>query len=162
MSIRSASAIGGSDGTTIGSGASDARAGCLCRSQAPPPARPARARNGSIGNPGINASTTAAPDAIASGFGLPPNCRIIATSADPSVPPLVTTMPAAVDTSNDGICDTNPSPAVRVVKVAAASANGIPWRITPMASPPRILITVINKAAMASPRTNFAAPSMAP
>ena len=95
----------------------EAPAGCLWRSQAPPPARPASARNGSAGSPGSSASTVAAPAAIASGFGLPPSWRISAASALPSMPPLVTTMPAAVETSSAGICVTSPSPTVSVVKV---------------------------------------------
>ena len=118
--------------------------------------------NGSVGRPGSRASTVAAPAAMASGFGLLPSWRISATSAVPSMPPLVTTMPAAVETSSAGICDTRPSPAVSVVKVAAASANDMPCRSRPIARPPRMLITVMISAAMASPRTNFAAPSIAP
>jgi hypothetical protein len=35
------------------------------------------------------------------------------------------------------------------------------WR-TPMANPPTMLMSVIRMAAMASPRTNLLAPSMAP
>ena len=118
--------------------------------------------NGSIGRPGSSASTAATPAAIASGFGLLPSWRIRATSAVPSMPPLVTTMPAAVETSSAGICDTRPSPAVSVVKVAAASAKLMPCRSRPIARPPTMLITVMISAAIASPRTNFAAPSMAP
>ena len=85
-----------------------------------------------------------------------------AASAVPSTPPLVTTMPAAVLTSSAGIWLTRPSPTVRVVNVAAASANGMPWRSRPMARPPKMLMTVMSRPAIASPRTNFAAPSMAP
>ena len=115
-----------------------------------------------MGRPGISASTPAAPAAIANGFGLPPSWRISTVSAAPSMPPLVTTMPAAVDTSSAGICETSPSPTDRVVNVAAASASGMPWRISPMAKPPKMLMEVISRPAIASPRTNFAAPSMAP
>ena len=61
---------------------------------------------------------------MASGFGLPPSWRIMATSAEPSTPPLVTTMPAAVETRRAGIWLTRPSPTVRVVKVAAAVGEG--------------------------------------
>ncbi len=71
-------------------------------------------------------------------------------------------MPAAVDTRRAGICDTRPSPAVSVVNVAAASLNDMPCRSKPMARPPSMLITVMISAAIASPRTNFAAPSIAP
>ena len=163
--MRSTSAIGGSpDGIgTIGAASSLALAGgCFHRIQAPPPARPDSTRNGSIGRPGIIPSTAAAPAAMASGLGLPPSWRISTMSAAPSMPPLVTTMPAAVDTSSAGICETSPSPTDKVVKVAAASAKGMPWRISPMANPPNTLMQVISKPAIASPRTNFAAPSMAP
>ena len=131
MSMRRLSVIGGSvgaGGTTGSFSASGSSAGCLWRIQAPPPARPARPRKGSAGRPGISASTAAAPAASASGLGLPPSWRISAASAGPSTPPLVTTMPAAVETSSAGICETRPSPTVSVVKVAAASANGMPWR----------------------------------
>ncbi len=99
---------------------------------------------------------------MASGLGLPPSWRTSTVSAAPSMPPLVTTMPAAVETSSAGICDTSPSPTDSVVKVAAASANGMPWRTSPIAKPPNTLIVVISNPAMASPRTNLAAPSMAP
>ncbi len=120
------------------------------------------ARNGSAGSPGISASRPAAAAASASGLGEPPSWRTRAASAGPSTPPLVTTMPAAVETSRAGICDTRPSPTVSVVKVPAASPNAMPWRTMPMARPPRMLMEVISSPAMASPRTNFAAPSMAP
>ena len=115
--MRRVSLIGGSPG---GSGAASAAAagsagGWRARSQAPPPANPASARNGSIGRPGIRLSTAAAPAAIASGLGLEPSWRTRAASAVPSVPPLVTTMPAAVDTSSAGIWLTSPSPTVSVV-----------------------------------------------
>ena len=78
------------------------------------------------------------------------------------MPPFVTTMPAAVETRRAGIWLTRPSPMVSVVKVAAASDSAMPWRTTPMVRPPTMLITVITRPAITSPRTNFAAPSMAP
>ena len=161
--MRSASLTGGSLGAGGGGGGGAAvSSGVLCRNHAPPPARPAKARKGSVGRPGISAKTSAAPAAIAIGFGLPPNCRISAASAVPSMPPLVTTMPAAVETSKAGICETRPSPTVSVVYVLAASANGMPCRPRPMARPPTMLIEVMISPAIASPRTNFAAPSIAP
>ena len=159
--MRSASVIGASVGAAAASSPAVA-GGCFQRIYAPAQARPDSARKGRAGRPGISASTAAAAPANASGFGLPPSWRISAASAGPSTPPLVTTMPAAVDTSRAGICDTSPSPTVSVVNVAAASANGMPCRSSPMARPPMMLMTVMSSPAMASPRTNFAAPSIAP
>ena len=161
--MRRLSLIGGSAGAAAGaaSAAAAARAGPFRVNQAALPASPDSARNGSIGRPGISESTAAAPDASASGFGLP-SWRTSAASVVPSMPAFVTTMPAAVDTSSAGICVTSPSPTVRTVKVLAASANPMPWRPMPIISPPRILTVVMISPAIASPRTNFAAPSMAP
>ena len=51
---------------------------------------------------------------------------------------------------------------VSIVKILAASRRAIPSSITPMNSPPRMLISVITIPAMASPRTNLLAPSIAP
>ena len=114
--MRNESLIGGSvSNATAGVSGSKPPTGRRMRSQAPPPASPANARNGSAGKPGMSASTAAAPPAMAKGFGLPPSWRISVTSAVPSMPPLVTTMPAAVDTSSAGICETSPSPTVSVV-----------------------------------------------
>src|SRR5580704_12274157 len=148
MSMRRVSLMGCSVATTGAAVSAPASTGgFLWRSQAPVPANPARARNGSAGSPGSSASTAAAPAAIASGFGLRPSWRISAASAVPSMPPLVTTMPAAVETSSAGICETSPSPAVSVVNVAAASANDMPCRIRPIVSPPTMLIIVMISAA---------------
>jgi len=63
---------------------------------------------------------------------------------------------------NAGTWVTSPSPMVSLVKIEAASRNGMPNWITPMNSPPRTLISVITMPAIASPRTNLLAPSMAP
>ena len=71
-------------------------------------------------------------------------------------------MPAAVETSSAGICVTSPSPTVSFVNASAASAKLMPCWIMPIASPPTMLIEVMISPAIASPRTNFAAPSIAP
>ena len=70
------------------------------------------------------------------------------------MPPLVTTMPAAVETSSAGICDTRPSPAVSVVKVAAASAkrHAVPHQSDGQAA--QDVDHGDDQAAIASPRTN--------
>ena len=38
----------------------------------------------------------------------------------------------------------------------------MPWRVTPMTMPPKMLTAVMMRPAIASPRTNFEAPSMEP
>ncbi len=43
-----------------------------------------------------------------------------------------------------------------------AWSSGIPWLTTPMTNPPSRLMTTITMPAMASPLTNFEAPSIAP
>ena len=140
--------------------ASDSSAARRC--QATYPARPARPRKGSNGMPGSSPIIAAPPPASAMGFHPAPSWPTSALSGLPSPLPLVTTMPAATETSSAGIWLTNPSPTVRMVKVSTASPKLIPWRATPMAMPPIRLITVMMRPAMASPRTNFAAPSMEP
>src|SRR5581483_1607121 len=61
-----------------------------------------------------------------------------------------------------GIWVTRPSPTDSVVNAVAASAGDMPWRVTPMTMPPKTLTAVMMMPAIASPRTNLEAPSMAP
>jgi hypothetical protein len=70
--------------------------------------------------------------------------------------------PAAVDTISAGIWLTRPSPTVSSVKVCVASAKLMPFCATAMMMPPMTLMATIIRPAMASPRTNLLAPSMAP
>ena len=51
----------------------------------------------------------------------------------------VTMMPAAVEMISAGICETRPSPTVRIVYVDAAVATSMPRCTTPMKMPPRML-----------------------
>ncbi len=74
----------------------------------------------------------------------------------------MTMMPVATEISSAGICAARPSPTVRSEKCCAASPNGMPCCTTPTTMPPSRLIIVIMTAAMASPLTNFEAPSIAP
>ena len=115
-----------------------------------------------VGRPGSSASNPAAPAAIISGLTLDPSCSASLPCILPSMAPLDTTMPAAVETSRAGICDTRPSPMVRVVKVESALSIDICARSRPIARPPKMLIRVITSAEIASPRTNLLAPSIAP
>ena len=116
-----ASLIGASDrGSPDATAVSAASSSAMRRMGEPHPrtaggGQTASTRNGNAGSP---ASSRAPPPPPRPG---PAACihrragRISAASAVPSVPPLVTTMPAAVETSNAGICETRPSPAVSVV-----------------------------------------------
>ncbi len=83
-------------------------------------------------------------------------------SVEPSTPAFDTIRPAAVETISAGIWLTSPSPTVSRVKVCEASAMLIPFCATAMMMPPMTLIATIINPAMASPRTNLLAPSMAP
>ena len=67
-----------------------------------------------------------------------------------------------METISAGIWLTRPSPTVSRVKVCVASAKLMPFWATPMMMPPMTLIAMIRRPAMASPRTNLLAPSMAP
>ena len=74
----------------------------------------------------------------------------------------VTTRPAEVETTSAGIWLTSPSPTVSSMYTNAASATVIPCCITPITRPPIRLMNMMMMLAMASPRTNLLAPSIAP
>ncbi len=94
--------------------------------------------------------------------GLPRSCAFVSAERLPSPEARLTMRPAAVEMSRAGIWLTRPSPMERSVNVCAASPGLIPYCATPMMSPPTMLMAVMTSPAMASPRTNFEAPSMAP
>ena len=71
-------------------------------------------------------------------------------------------MPVAIEISRAGIWAARPSPTVSSEKWCAASPNERCCIATPMAMPPTRLISVMMTAAIASPLTNFEAPSIAP
>jgi hypothetical protein len=70
--------------------------------------------------------------------------------------------PAAVEMMSAGIWLTRPSPTVSSVKVWVASPKPMPFCATPIMMPPTMLIATMRRPAIASPRTNLEAPSMAP
>ncbi len=74
----------------------------------------------------------------------------------------VTTMPVATEISSAGICAARPSPTVSSENWWAACDSGRWCWSTPTTMPPTRLIAVIRTAAIASPLTNFEAPSIAP
>ena len=77
-------------------------------------------------------------------------------------PTRVTITPEVMDTSSAGICDTRPSPIVRMPYLVIAQPTSLPFMKTPTQMPPTMLIAVIMRPAIASPFTNFIAPSIAP
>ena len=87
-----------------------------------------------------------------------------ATAVPKSVGPLarVTIRPVATESSSAGIWETRPSPIDRRLYLASASVTDRCWDSTPIAKPPTRLISVMMIAAMASPLTNFVAPSIEP
>src|SRR5271155_2938606 len=87
---------------------------------------------------------------------------MIALSAEPRVPPLATRRPAAREMMRAGIWVTRPSPTESLVKMSAAAASDRLCRVTPMTMPPKMLTARMMSPAMASPRTNFDAPSIEP
>ena len=80
----------------------------------------------------------------------------------PSVAERVTMMPVAVDSSRAGIMETRPSPTVSSENVETASPGAMPRCMTPIAKPPIRLTSVTMMPAIASPLTNFDAPSIEP
>lgn len=77
-------------------------------------------------------------------------------------PPRDSSSAAAIEVISAGICVTSPSPMVRREYVSNASEIGMECTSTPAASPTKRLISVMISPAMASPLTNFDAPSSEP
>ncbi len=120
-------------------------------------------RNGSFGMPSMRAMANAATPAMASA------CRDWTSWLDACEPTSpspeferVTIMPVATAMSSAGTWVTSPSPTVRMEYVSTASMAGMPCMTTPITMPPSRLMSVMTMPAMASPLTNFDAPSIAP
>ena len=71
-------------------------------------------------------------------------------------------MPVATEMSSAGIWAHKPPPTLSSEKWLMASLIGMPCWTTPTTMPPIRLIAVMSTAAIASPLTNFEAPSIAP
>ena len=125
-------------------------------------------RKGAIGKPGISPKPISSTADRIRGCGLLVSCSPISCPTEIDLPTRrssatrVTSTPAAMQISSDGICDTIASPMDSTVKRSAAWPAVMFMYITPMAMPPRMLMAVITRPAMASPLTNFIAPSMPP
>ena len=123
----------------------------------------ASTQNGMIGMPGSTPTPNEQNDTTPSAIGYCANCFASALSAAPSMPAFVTSKPAATETTSAGICVTRPSPTERQhVRVDQPRSIGMPCDMMPMMMPPTMLMNTIRMPAMASPRTNLLAPSMAP
>ena len=112
--------------------------------------------------PGSSAMTTSTPATSRSVRPLASIWSPISSPSELSLAPLVTRMPAAVETSSAGICATRPSPMVRIVYFSNAAPADMPVNAMPITRPPTMLMAVMMRPAMASPRTNLPAPSIAP
>jgi len=114
------------------------------------------------GMPGTIARIIITPAAEYSTPGRASNCWLTWSSRSPDSPMRVTRMAAAADSSSAGIWPTRPSPIVSSAYTRNASASGRSCISAPMATPPIRLMIRIRIDAMASPRTNLEAPSIAP
>ena len=112
---------------------------------------------------GVNIPRTeSAAPTIISTLSIEKSCPTISSPSSPSLDALVTRIPVASDISNDGICELNPSPIVRIVYLERASLIDNPPYTIPMTIPPTRLIPVIIRPAVASPLTYLVAPSIEP
>ena len=119
-------------------------------------------KNGSFGQAGHEAQPMATPPASSSARGWLTSCLVRSWPRFASPTERVTMMPVAIEISRAGIWETRPSPTVSSEKCWMASEKPIPCWKTPTVRPPTRLIIMIRTAAMASPFTNFEAPSIAP
>jgi hypothetical protein len=123
---------------------------------------PPTTRNGRIGIPGTRQSASAEPPPICSARLWAPSWAATVLPMSASPPERVTIRPVATDSSSAGICETRPSPTLSRLYVVIASAGDMPRCTMPTMNPPIRLIRVMTMAAMASPLTNFDAPSIEP
>ena len=119
-------------------------------------------RNMKIGGSPKKPNSTSSTAAISSARGSCTSWRERSWPNEPSEAARVTMMPVAVEISSAGIWVTMPSPIVSSVKRCSASTIDIPCWTIPMTKPPMMLTKTMMTAAIASPRTNLDAPSIAP
>ena len=130
----------------------------VARSSSAPPTK----RNGTFGKPGTIATAHIAPPASWSVRLCRVNWWSRSVPRSLSVAARVTIRPDDSEINSAGICATSPSPTVRRLYVWIASLNDMCCCRTPTAKPPMRLIATMTMAAIASPFTNFDAPSIAP
>ena len=162
MSIRNDSVIGGSGATGSGGTRVDRLERMFEADPPPPPASPAIARNGNAGNPGNK------PQHSRRAGRHRQRLRLAAQLAHQR--DVGGALGAALGhhdagggrNQHAGICDTSPSPARQRRELAAASENGMPIADQSDHKAADDVDPVMISPAMASPRTNFAAPSIEP
>ncbi len=123
--------------------------------------------NTSVGMPGSAAKPSMPTEAITQALGSAVNWLAISLpmllpAGCPSGDTRVMIMPAVREISSAGICAMRPSPMVSTEYRCIDSAAPMSCCIMPTEKPPIRLITTITRPAMASPLTNFIAPSIAP
>ena len=120
-------------------------------------------KNGSLGRPGTSPKTQTITPAMSGALRWSSIWLVTVVPRSSCAPAeRVTRMPVATEISSAGICAHRPSPTDSSEKCWPASPSGMPSCTTPMTMPPIRLIAVISMPAMASPLTNFEAPSIAP
>ncbi|CFP62558.1 Uncharacterised protein [Bordetella pertussis] len=129
------------------------------------PTAAARAKKTSVGMPGMRPRPAEIAPAMTRARGCASTCApmSVPTLEGPSpVCTRVTMIPAQMAMNSAGICAMSPSPMVRMAYVCTASPALRPRCSTPTSMPPSRLTATMIRPAMASPLTNFIAPSMAP
>ena len=123
---------------------------------------PPMTRNGILGRPGTRAKEAMTAPATSGALRWLVICLTTSVPRSSLEAERVTMMPVATEMSSAGICAARPSPTLSSEKWWTASESGRPCWTTPMTMPPMRLIAVMSTAAIASPLTNFEAPSIAP
>ena len=124
----------------------------------------ARTMNAIVGNPGIIPIRTNTPEAISRALGCAITCdEMSLPRLEPSsLETRVVMIPAVIEMRRAGTCATRPSPIESREYTFAASPAVIFFTATPMIRPAMMLMRVMTMPAMASPLTNFMAPSIEP
>jgi hypothetical protein len=123
---------------------------------------PPTVTNGMVGRPGMRPMPMIATPPSRTAVRCLLTWPMRSEPMSPSVAARVTIRPLATEMSSAGICETRPSPTVSRLYVVAASPGAMPRCTTPIMKPPSRLMIVMMMPAMASPLTNFEAPSIAP
>ncbi len=125
-------------------------------------ASPPPATNRGIVGSGVKARTPRKAATSSRASGCDASCRGISSPMVCFSPARATIRPAAMAMMKAGICEARPSPMVSLVKTEMVSPKLHPLIAMPIAIPPMMLTSVMISPAIASPRTNLLAPSIAP
>ena len=123
---------------------------------------PPMSRNGIFGRPGTSAKAVMTQPATIVAFVCERICLAISEPRSRSEAVRVTMMPVATEISSAGICAARPSPTVRIEYVLIVSPKLRCRCSRPIDDAADQVDAGDQHGAVASPRTNFEAPSMAP